>query len=104
MSVADSINSYLDVEIGAACIIADDVYIADFDHAYGSRELPVKDQGIVKVPVRIGDDVWLGTTVTVAKGVAVGDGCVVGANAVVTRDLPAYSVAVGAPAVIIRRR
>jgi acetyltransferase-like isoleucine patch superfamily enzyme len=99
-----SVNCYLDVEIGDAALIADNVYISDFDHKFGDLQLPIKDQGIEKSRVRIERNVWLGTKVTVARGVRIGEGAVVGANAVVTRDLPAYSVAVGLPARVIRDR
>ena len=101
---SSSVNCYLDVEIGEAALVADHVYISDFDHRYAELDRPIKDQGIAKSRVRIGADVWLGTKVTVARGVVIGAGSVVGANAVVTRDLPAYSVAVGIPARVIRDR
>jgi acetyltransferase-like isoleucine patch superfamily enzyme len=99
-----SVNCYLDVEIGAASLFADDVYVSDFDHKFADVTRPIKDQGIAKARVRIGPDTWLGTKVTVARGVVVGRGAVVGANAVVTRDLPPYSVAVGVPARVIKDR
>jgi acetyltransferase-like isoleucine patch superfamily enzyme len=99
-----SINCYLDVEIGDSTLIADNVYISDFDHNFADLTVPIKDQGIAKSRVRIGRDVWLGTKVTVARGVEIGEGSVVGANAVVTRDLPSHSVAVGVPARVIRDR
>ncbi|WAX57923.1 acyltransferase [Jatrophihabitans cynanchi] len=99
-----SINCYLDVEIGDSTLIADNVYISDFDHNFADLTVPIKDQGIAKSRVRIGRDVWLGTKVTVARGVEIGEGSVVGANAVVTRDLPGHSVAVGVPARVIRDR
>src|SRR5262249_6260017 len=100
----NTVNCYLDVEFGAATIVADWVYICDFDHLFADIHVPIKDQGIVKSPVRIGPDVWLGTKVTVLRGVTVGRGCVVAANAVVNRDLPAYSVAVVVPARVVRNR
>ena len=100
----NSINCYLDVEIGAAALFADHVYISDFDHRFDALDVPIKDQGIAKARVRIEPDVWIGTKVTIVRGVVVGEGSVVGANAVVTRDLPPYSVAVGAPARVIRDR
>lgn len=100
----DSVNCYLDVEIGDAVLVADDVYVSDFDHRYADLTVPIKDQGITKERVRIGNDVWLGTKATVVRGVTIGDGAVVGANAVVTRDVPAYGVAVGNPARVIRDR
>ncbi|PZS14192.1 MAG: acetyltransferase [Pseudonocardiales bacterium] len=99
-----SINCYLDVEIGDCALIADYVYISDFDHQFADLEVPIKDQGIAKSRVRIGRNVWLGTKVTVARGVTIGEGAVVGANAVVTRDLPAYCVAAGMPARVIKDR
>lgn len=99
-----SVNCYLDVEIGAAALIADSVYISDFDHKFASFDLPIKDQGIAKSRVRIEPDVWIGTKVTIARGVVVGEGSVIGANAVVTRDLPAYCVAVGVPARVVKDR
>lgn len=99
-----SINCYLDVEIGDSALIADSVYISDFDHKFSDLTQPIKDQGITKARVRIGRDVWLGTKVTVCCGVVIGEGAVVGANAVVTRDLPAYAVAVGMPARVIKDR
>lgn len=99
-----SINCYLDVEIGPCALFADQVYISDFDHRFAARDRPIKDQGITKSRVRIGPDVWLGTKTTVCRGVEIGEGCVVGANSVVTRDLPAFGVAVGAPARVIKYR
>lgn len=100
----DSINCYLDVDIGDAVMVADDVYVSDFDHRYDRLDDLIKDQGIAKARVRIGPDVWLGVRAVVTRGVSVGAGAVVGANAVVTRDVPAHTVAVGAPARVVRRR
>ena len=98
------VNSYLDVSIGEGALFADDVHITDFDHRTDRVDVPIKDQGIVTSPVRIGADVWLGRGVTVLRGVDIGEGSVIGAHAVVTRDIPAYSVAVGAPARVVRSR
>lgn len=99
-----SINCYLDIEIGAAALFADDIYVSDFDHKFADLRMPIKDQGIAKSRVRIEPDVWIGTKVTVASGVVIGEGAVVGANAVVTKDLPPYSVSVGVPARVIKDR
>ena len=99
-----TINAYLDVSIGEGALIADDVHITDFDHRTDRLDVPIKDQGIVTAPVRIGADVWLGRGVTVLRGVDIGRGSVIGAHAVVTRDIPPYSVAVGAPARVVRSR
>lgn len=98
------VNSYLDVEIGPGALIADYVYIGDFDHRYDDLDRPVKDQGIVKTPVRIGAGSWLGVKATVLRGCTVGDGAVVGANSVVTRHVPPYAVVVGSPARVVADR
>jgi acetyltransferase-like isoleucine patch superfamily enzyme len=100
----DTVNCYLDVEIGAATLLSDWVYICDFDHITEDVTRPIKDQGIVKSPVRIGPDGWLGVKVSVLRGSRVGRGCVIGAHAVVRGDLPGYSIAVGAPATVVRDR
>ncbi|MGH3439824.1 MAG: acyltransferase [Sciscionella sp.] len=98
------VNCYLDIEIGAASLVADWVYICDFDHVTADVHLPIKDQGIVKSPVRIGPDCWIGTKVSVLRGTRVGRGCVLGAHAVVRGDIPDYAIAVGTPARVVRDR
>ena len=100
----NTVNAYLDIELGEAALAADWVYICDFDHAFGDIHLPIKDQGIVKAPVRIGRDVWIGQKASVLKGVTIGDGCVVAAHALVNKDVPPYSVVVGAPARVVKNR
>lgn len=98
------INGYLDIEIGAATLVADWVYICDFDHVTTDLARPIKDQGIVKTPVRIGPDCWLATQTTVTRGVRMGTGAVLGAGSVATRDIPDYAIAGGVPARVIRSR
>jgi acetyltransferase-like isoleucine patch superfamily enzyme len=66
--------------------------------------VPIKDQGIVKTPVRIGPDCWLGVKTSVLRGTRIGRGCVLGAHAVARGDIPDYSIAVGAPARVVRSR
>ncbi|MBV8933678.1 MAG: acyltransferase, partial [Kutzneria sp.] len=63
----NTVNCYLDVEIGAATLVADWVYVCDFDHVTEDIHRPIKDQGIVKSPVRIGPDCWLGVKTTVLR-------------------------------------
>lgn len=100
----NTVNCYLDIEIGAATLVADWVYICDFDHVTADINLPIKDQGIVKSPVRIGPDCWLGTKVTVTRGTRIGRGCVLGAHAVVRGDVPDFKIAVGIPARVVKDR
>ncbi|MFT4088776.1 MAG: acyltransferase [Gordonia sp. (in: high G+C Gram-positive bacteria)] len=98
------VNAYLDIEIGGSTLIADWCYICDFDHVTDHIEIPIKDQGIVKGPVRIGPDTWVATKVTVLRNTVVGRGTVLGAHAVVRGEIPDYSIAVGAPARAVKNR
>ena len=98
------INTYLDIEFGDSVLMADWCYICDFDHKMDNIELPIKDQGIVKSPVRIGPDTWIGYKATVLRGTTIGRGCVLGSHAVVKGDIPDYSIAVGAPAKVVKNR
>ncbi len=98
------VNAYLDIEFGGSTIVADWVYVCDFDHVFADIHTPIKDQGIVKSPVRIGPDTWIGTKVTVLRGVTVGHGSVLAANSVINRDVPPMSVVGGVPAKVIKNR
>jgi acetyltransferase-like isoleucine patch superfamily enzyme len=92
------------VEIGAHCMFANHCFVSDGDHRYDDPTRPVPWQGFTtKGPTRIGDNVWCGANVVVTSGVTIGERCVIGANSVVTRDIPDHSVAAGAPAKVIRR-
>lgn len=85
------------------CLTADNVYISDNLHSYSDIYRPIKEQPIQqKNTVRIGEGSWLGENVCVI-GAKIGKHCVIGANSVVTKDIPDYCVAVGAPARIIKQ-
>jgi acetyltransferase-like isoleucine patch superfamily enzyme len=99
-----TVNCYLDIEIGASTLVADWTYICDFDHKTEDLGLPIKDQGLVKSPVRIGPDCWLATKVTVTRGTDIGRGVVIGANSVARGNIPSYAVAAGVPAVVVADR
>lgn len=91
------------VDIGADCLFASKIFISDTSHgSYGedgcSPDVPPEDRPLVSDPVRIGERVWLGDNVVVLPGVTIGDGCIIGANATVTKDIPACTVAAGSPA------
>lgn len=91
------------VVLGANVLTANGVYISDNLHGYRDVTRPILHQPIQQIgDVEIGDGSWIGHNACIL-GARVGRHCVVGANAVVTRDLPDHSVAVGAPAIIIRR-
>lgn len=84
-------------------LTADKVYISDNLHSYDNINMAVMHQPILQnKSVDIGEGSWLGENVCVL-GAHIGKHCVVGANAVVTKDIPDYSVAVGVPAKIIKR-
>ena len=100
----NTVNCYLDVEIGDATIVADWVYVCDFDHVYEDVTIPIKDQGIVKSPVRIGPDCWVGTKATVLRGSMVGEGSVLAAHTVVRGDVPPYSIVGGVPGRVLKDR
>ena len=91
------------IRLGRRVLLARNVYISDHIHAYEEPGRAVLDQGVSKVaPVEIGDGAWLGQNVVVCPGVRIGQGAVVGANSVVIDDVPDLSLAVGAPARIVR--
>ena len=91
------------VEIGDHCMFANGCYVSDANHRFNDPDRPVPWQGFTtKGPTRIGDNVWCGVNVVIATGVTVGERCVIGANSVVTADLPPFSVAAGAPARVLR--
>ena len=91
------------VEIGAHCMFANGCFVTDGNHRFSDPDRPVPWQGFTtKGPTRVGDNVWCGANVVITSGVTVGERCVIGANSVVTTDLPPFSIAAGAPAKVIR--
>jgi acetyltransferase-like isoleucine patch superfamily enzyme len=92
------------VEIGDHCMFANGCFVTDGNHRFDDPELPVPWQGFdTKGPTRIGDNVWCGANVVITSGVTVGRRCVIGANSVVTTDIPEFSIAAGAPAKVLRQ-
>lgn len=84
-------------------LTADKVFISDNLHTFEDVDTPIHKQPIKqKNPVRIGEDSWIGENVCII-GASIGKHCVIGANAVVTHNIPDYSVAVGIPAKVIKR-
>lgn len=99
-----TISAYQRIRIGEQCVIADRAMFIDFDHSVAEVERPVRQQGIYKRDVEVGSNVWIGYAACVLRGVRVGDNAVIGANAVVTHDVPANAVVGGVPARVIRMR
>jgi acetyltransferase-like isoleucine patch superfamily enzyme len=100
----NTINCYLDVELGAACIVSDWVYVGDFDHVTDDVAVPIKDQGLAKSPVRIGPDVWIGVKASVLRGTVVGRGSVLAAHTVARGEYAELSVVAGVPGRVVRDR
>ncbi|MDX6607370.1 MAG: hypothetical protein QOD14_1910 [Solirubrobacterales bacterium] len=86
------------VSIGSHCVFAEYVSIHDNNHAGGGLEEPLAGRGFDTAPVIIGRNVWVGAKATILMGVTIGDNAIVGANSVVTRDVPAGTRVAGAPA------
>lgn len=103
------IGAIKSVTIGNHVLIAGGVFIADHNHGVysgpgqSSPLSPPAGRTLLGAPVHIEDDVWLGEHVCVLPGVHIGKGAVVGAGTVVTKDLPAYTIAVGSPARVVKR-
>lgn len=97
-------SAYEEISIGRECVIADRVMFIDFDHVTDDPEQAIRKQGLYSKPVRVGNNVWIGYGACILRGVTVGDGAIIGTNAVVTRDVPANAVVGGAPARVLRMR
>ncbi|HVS29099.1 MAG TPA: acyltransferase [Solirubrobacteraceae bacterium] len=91
------------VEIGSHVMLANGCFVSDGSHRFDDATRPVTWQGFEsKGPTRIADNVWCGANVVVTSGVTIGERCVIGANSVVTKDLPPHTIAAGAPARVLR--
>ena len=101
---SNTVNAYLDVDIGDDVIFADWIYVTDFDHQYAKLDVRIQDQGIAVSPVLLEPDCWIGEKSSILRGSRVGRGSVIGAQTLVKGDIPPYSVAAGAPARTIKRR
>jgi acetyltransferase-like isoleucine patch superfamily enzyme len=100
------LNAFVgNITIGANCMIAAHCALTPYQHGFADtrrlmREQPLTSRGDIVIE----DDVWLGLNASVMDGVNVGQGAVVGAGAVVTKDIPPYAIAGGVPARVIRFR
>ena len=115
IKIGNNVNIQTDCHISAinSVIIEDNVLIASFvyisDHSHGTCDYfeslisPIKRRLYSKGAVCIGKNVWIGEKATILPGVTVGEGSIIGANSVVTKNIPAYSIACGTPARVIKR-
>ena len=92
------------LHIGKNVMMGPDVTILTHTHNIERTDIPMGQQGMRVSEVVIGNDVWIGMRVIIMPGVKVGDGVVIGAGAVVTKDVPDFAIVGGVPAKIIRYR
>jgi len=107
--IQDGCRIYGSVTIGRGCIFSPNILMSTGNHTFDALpHLPISEQKRVapspEPAIHVLDDCWIGINAVVMPGVTIGRGCVIGSNAVVTRDLAPYSVAVGVPARTIRKR
>ena len=92
------------VSIGDNVLIASDVTITSENHSFNPEEkIPYMDQKLNCAPVVVGEGTWIGQGVIILPGVTIGERCVIGAGAVVTKDIPSHTVSVGNPAKVIKK-
>lgn len=103
--VGISCEIYGPVSIGNDVMMGPEVIIYTSGHKHENTDIPMREQGSAEVcPVVIEDDVWLGRRAIIMPGIVIGKGSIIGAGAVVTKDIPEYSVAGGVPAKILKSR
>jgi acetyltransferase-like isoleucine patch superfamily enzyme len=91
------------IDIGDNVVVARFVSILDHDHAFNRNATgDLVFNGYITAPVRIGNNVWLGDKVSILKGITIGDNVIIGANSVVTKDIPSNCIAAGIPAKVIK--
>lgn len=101
---ATLLATHAELLIGDYSRLAGDVFVSTANHRFEDPTRPIIQQGFRYQPVVIGRDVWIGQRAIVLPGVHLGDGCIVAAGAVVTRDVPALAVVAGVPARVIKAR
>ncbi len=98
------ISGYGTILIGKDCLIASHSSLCAHNYNFHDPKRKIKEQGFNFKGIRIEDNCWLGSGVRVVDGVTIGKGSIIGAGAVVTKNIPPYSLAVGVPAKVIDRR
>ena len=92
------------ISIGKGVMIAANCALYSYNHG-SERSKTIREQGLQSEgPIVIKDEAWLGVMVTVLDGVTIGEGAIIAAGSVVTRDVPDYAVAAGVPARVLRMR
>jgi acetyltransferase-like isoleucine patch superfamily enzyme len=92
------------IELGKNVMMGPRVSLMAENHNFDRTDIPMKEQGVSRSFIKIEDDVWIGANTTITAGVTVGQGSIIAAGAVVTRDVPSFSIVGGVPAKILRSR
>lgn len=92
------------IKIGANTLIAMHTCIVASNHTIPKHGELIRNQPDVLLPISIGNDVWIGANCSILGGVTIGDGAVIGAGSIVTRNIPEYAIAIGNPAKVLRYR
>ena len=91
------------VSIGNDVILAQNIVISGLNHEYRDVSIPIHQQPVTTAPIVVEDECWIGANAVITAGVTIGKHSVVAAGAVVTKNIPPYSVAAGNPAKVIRQ-
>lgn len=92
------------IRIGENCLFGPNVLMRTANHRYENPDIPVRQQGHSFSNIHIEDDVWISANAVILGGVHIGRGAIIGAGAVVTKDVPSMAIAVGIPAKVIKFR
>ncbi|GAA0815277.1 acyltransferase [Colwellia asteriadis] len=98
------INGQGGVVIGDDVIVGPDVKFLSENHIFTNSNIPIRNQGVTRKGIVILSDVWIGANVTILDGVTIGKGCVIGAGSVVSKSIPDFSIAVGIPCRVVKKR
>ncbi len=97
-----SVCAQNEICIGDGTIFGENVKIYDHNHIYQNPTIAIKHQGYTSAPIHIGKHCWIGSNVTILKGVKIGDNCVIGVGCVIYKDVPANSVVVNKQNLVIK--
>lgn len=92
------------IEIGSSCMFGPRVSLIAENHVIPEKEILIKDAGVTRQGIKIGNDCWIGANTVILDGACIGDGSIIGAGAVVRGTIPPYSIAVGVPAKVVKKR
>ena len=98
-----SVCALNEITIGEGTIFGENVKIYDHNHIYSNPDVLIKKQGYTSAPIHIGKHCWIGSNVTILKGVTIGDNSVIGAGCVIYKNVPANSIVVNKQELLIKK-